>query len=194
MMAERAAERMSETEFLAFTEERDGRWELVDGVAFMMAGAKRVHERIVINAIFLLRGALTGRPCEPFGADTFIRIPGGNYRMPDAGVDCGDAGPDDRYAKEPRLVVEVLSPSTRDFDMYGKLDEYKSVATLWHILLIDPDAPQATLWSRDAAGGWTHQIVVGLDAVLTLPALDLTLPMTELYARVEFAAKPRLVT
>ncbi len=193
-MAEPAAERMSAAHFLSWTERREGRWELVEGVIVAMAGAKRQHDRVVINTLSLLRGQLAGKTCEPFTADTFIRVPGGNYRMPHAGVDCGQAEGDERWAKEPRLVVEVLSPSTRDFDMYGKLDEYKRVPSLWHILLIDPDAPQATLWSRGADGDWTHETSRELEAVIPLPALDLTLPLAELYARVSFQPGPRLVT
>ena len=192
-MAERAAERMTAAAFLAFTAGREERWDLVDGVPQMMAGAKRQHDRIVVNTLGLLAAQLRGRSCEPFTADTFIRIPSGNYRMPDAGVDCGQAAAEDRAAKEPRLVVEVLSPSTRDFDMFGKLDEYKSVETLWHIVLIDPDMPQATAWSRDGAGDWSHRIVLGLEAEIRLAALDLVLPLAELYARIEFPPRPRLV-
>lgn len=193
-MAERAAERMGVDAFLAFTAGREERWELVDGVPQMMAGAKRQHDRIVVNVLGLLVAQLRGRACEPFTADTFIRIPSGNYRMPDAGVDCGQAAAEDRAAREPRLVVEVLSPSTRDFDMFGKLDEYKRVETLWHIVLIDPDTPQATVWSRDAAGHWAYELVIGLEAMIALAALDLVLPLAELYARVEFPPRPRLVT
>ncbi len=191
-MAERAERRMTEAEFLAASEGQDGRWELVDGVVTMMVGVRRRHDRIAVNVVALLGDQLAGRTCEPFTSDTFIRIPGGNYRIPDAGVDCGEPDADDRWAAEPRLVIEILSPSTRTFDMFGKLDEYKSVPSITYILLIDPEAPQVTLWTRAGSGGWGHATIAGLDRVIDLPAVDVTLPLADLYRRVSFA--PRLIT
>ena len=193
MTAERATERMDVDAFLAWSLGKLDRYELLDGAPHMMARAKRRHDRVVTNVLFLLRGQLSGKPCEPFSGDTAVVIPNGNVRLPDAGVDCGQADDEDLKASDPRLVVEVLSPSTRYFDMFGKLDEYKTVPTMAYIVLIDPDAPQATVWSR-AGAEWTFATVRGLDAVISLPALDLTLPLSELYARVAFQPGPRLVT
>jgi Uma2 family endonuclease len=192
-MAEQAVERMGVDQFLAWSLDKADRYELVDGTPHMMARAKRRHDRVVTNVLFLLRGQLSGKTCEPFGADTAVVIPNGNVRLPDAGVDCGQADDDDLKARDPRLVVEVLSPPTRDFDMFGKLDEYKTVPSLTYIVLVDPDAPQATVWSRRGAE-WSFETVRGLEAALSLPALGLVLPLAELYDRVAFQPRPRLVT
>lgn len=83
-----------------------------------MAMATRGHDRIVSNAIVAVGSQLAGTPCEVFTAATAVLTLGSTVRLPDLGVDCGDA---DRRAKDPRLVVEVLSPSVRGFDMYVKL-------------------------------------------------------------------------
>ncbi len=192
-MAERVPERMGVEQFLQWSANQARRHELVDGLPRMMAGAKRRHDRIVTNLIASLSTQLAGKACEAFTADTAVVIPNGNVRLPDAGVDCGQADDDATRAADPKLVVEVLSPSTRDFDMFGKLDEYKSIESLSYILLIDPDAPQATLWSRDRSGGWTHATATGLDAVLDLPSLEIVLPLAALYARVAVPPRPRLV-
>ena len=53
-------------------------------------------------------------------------------------------------AAEPRMVVEVLSPSTRDFDTIEKLAEYKAVGTLGHIVYVEPNAADVIVWSRGA--------------------------------------------
>ena len=190
---ERAIERMSEAAFLRFSEGREERWELSDGIPRMMAGAGRSHDRIVVNVLGLLREQLRLSRCEPFSGDTFIRIPGGNYRMPDAGVDCGAPGSEERWAQEPRLVVEVLSPSTRDFDLFGKVEEYRSVPSLAHILLLEPDQPLATLWSC-SDGAWVMAELAGLERAVDMPVLGLSLPMGDIYSRVVFPARPRLIT
>ena len=193
-MAERAAERMGIEEFMLWAEQREDRYELVDGVPQMMAGAKRRHDRIVMNLVWMLRTQLTGRTCEPFGADTAVVTPNGNVRLPDAGVDCGEADNDERTARDPVLVVEVLSPSTRDVDQRSKLEEYKALPTMQYILLVDPERASATLWSRGAGGVWSDETISGMGATVSLPALDLALPFADLYARVTFPPRPRLVT
>ena len=77
-------------------------------------------------------------------------------RRPDAGVECGPLDDDSHEAGDVRLVAEVLSPSTREFDMFGKLDEYKAIESLDYILLVEPNAPKGVLWSRSPDREWTH--------------------------------------
>ena len=190
-MAERAGERMSEAAFLAFTEGREERWELEDGVPRMMAGAGRAHDRVVVNVLRLLATQLRGGPCEPFSGDMFIRIPGGNYRMPDAGVECGTPAGADRAAQEPRLVVEVLSPSTRAIDLFGKAEEYRLVPSIGHILLIEAEMARVTLRSRER--GWADLVWSSLGDVVEVAGLGVSLPLAEIYERVELPNRPRLV-
>ncbi len=122
-----------------------------------------------------------------------VRIPAGNVRRPDAGIDCGPPDDDATTAAAPLLVLEVLSPSTRDFDMFGKLDEYKTVATLCHIVIVDPDTPQVFHWSRSPNESWRHGLLRGLDAVIRLPEIDGLIDLASLYEGLTFRPLPRLV-
>jgi Uma2 family endonuclease len=88
----------------------------------------------------MLGNQLNGNPCQPFTDESAVRIPNGNTRRPDVGVDCGHFDPDALAVEAPRLVLEVLSPTTSIFGMFDKLDEYKTVPGLARIVLIDPDA------------------------------------------------------
>lgn len=191
-MSERAIPRMSSDEFLEWCQFQDVQYELVDGAPVAMAGAKRAHDRIVVNAIRLLANQLDGQPGQPFTDDTAVRIPNGNRRRPDVGVDCGGFDPDASMVDSPRLVLEVLSPSTRSVDLFDKLDEYKTVASLAHIILIDPDAPRAIHWWRAADQTWEHARHAGLDAEIVLPDLDVRLVLRALYADLTFRPRPRL--
>lgn len=128
-----------------------------------------------------------------FTADVAIRIPNGNVRRPDVGVHCGPFDAAAAYAAAPRLVIEVLSQSTRAFDLARKLEEYKSLESLDYIVLADPDAPDVILWARDADRVWRHSNLNGLEAVIDLPALGATLPLAALYEGLTFRAPPRLV-
>jgi hypothetical protein len=62
---------------------------------------------------------------------------------------------------------------------------FQSIASLRHLLLLAQDEARAEVASRNANGTWTSRFVEGLDGVLDLPALELSLPMRELYEDVE---------
>lgn len=193
-MPERATRRMSADEFLAWHERQEQRFELVDGVPVAMAGARRRHDQVVVNALVALGVHLGTGSCRPFSSDTAVRISAHQVRYPDLGVDCGQFRDDALEADAPRLVVEVLSESTRAFDFVGKLEEYKSVPTLRDIVLVDTDEPKLIHWSRPADGPWAYRLVEGLDAAIEVPDLGIVLPLHALYAGLTFRPRPRLVT
>lgn len=192
-MTERAVTRMSAEEFLEWSLHQELRHELVDGVPVAMAGAKQRHDRIVMNAQGMLYAQLRGKACRNFSADIGVRIPAGNIRRPDAGIDCGAFEGDATTAGAPFLVIEVLSASTREFDMLRKLEEYKTVPSLAHIALVDPDLPQVFHWSRPADENWRYAVLEGLAAAITLPEIDCVLDLASLYEGLTFRSLPRLV-
>lgn len=89
------------------------------------------------------------------------------------------------------MVAEVLSPSTRDFDTFEKVREYKSVASLAYILLVEPNTPEAVIWVRNGEA-WKPERAEGLEAELALPAIGVTLRLSDIYDGLEFPAGPRL--
>ena len=192
-MSDQAVQRMSPDEFLDWCLYQEERYELVDGIPQARTGAKRVHDQVLVNSIGLLFNQMRGHRCRAFSPDTAVRIPAGGIRRPDAGIDCGAFNPTDTWADAPFLVIEILSPSTRTFDLFDKLDEYKSVSSLKHIVLIDPEMPEVRHWFRGADSDWTHRVLTGLDAAIQLPELPVTLDLATLYEGVTFRPKPRLV-
>ncbi|WP_082652597.1 Uma2 family endonuclease [Aureimonas sp. AU12] len=171
-------------EFFHWQTDQPDRYELVDGFPLkMMTGASRRHDTIVVNIIVALGNRLRGRPCQPFTADGAVETRPGQIRRPDVGVDCGPTQPDAMLASEATVIFEVLSPSTRDFDRLRKIAEYKGMAFLRHIVLVEPERAYATLWSRIGQTAWDERVVEGLDAVIALPAIGVDLPMREIYDR-----------
>jgi len=193
LMPAPAARAWTEQEFFSWLERQGSRHELVDGAPRAMVGATQRHDRIVTNVVVALATRLRGGPCRTGTSDTAIRIPGGNIRTPDAAVDCGQFDETARAASAPVLVVDVLSPSTAEFDQTEKLEEYRSVESLRHILVVDPDRPRARLHTRAAKGHWGSVPVVGLEAMVELPALGIAVPMAEAFEGVGFREWPRLV-
>jgi len=191
-MSHAADDRLTEAQFFAWLTLQETRHELVDGQPRARVGATRRHDRIVTNTIIALGTRLRGGRCVLTSPDTAIRIPNGNIRYPDVSVDCGRFFDRDRAADAPALVVEGLSPSTSAFDQSRKLEEYKSVAALRHVLIVDPDQPGIIAHRRGTAG-WDSHFVAGLEAVVEIAALDLALPLAEIYQGLEFRPVPRLV-
>ena len=160
----------------------------------MMAGARNVHDDIVVNLLAELRGQLRGSGCRPFTGDGSIETLPGQIRRPDVGVDCGERDPNGLKAALPRMVAEVLSPTTRDFDSYDKRTEYEQVESLNYIMFVDPNVAYVDVWSRDPDRAWVHHVAEGLDSKVEMPTIGVTLPLADIYEGVVFPPPgPRLV-
>lgn len=179
---------MSADDFLRWREGRSGRWELVGGEPLLaMAGAQQRHDQVTVNTIIALGSKLRGSRCRPWSADIAVKIPGGNVRQPDVTIDCAPVERAALASMAPTVVFEVLSPSTRAFDQTRKLEEYKRVESLQHVVFLDVETPRAAHWVR-GEGGWSFEDLAGLDAVLHLSAVPVELTLAELYEDVTFEA------
>jgi Uma2 family endonuclease len=186
-MAEAKVRTMSVDEFLIWQLDQDERYELVDGVPVplrAMTGASNVHDVILVNCIIELGTRLRGKPCRVASADTALRTSIRGARRPDVTIDCAAPEKNSYEARQPTVVVEVLSPSTRKIDRFTKLEEYRRHPTLRHILLIDPDSITAKLYSRADEGEWSDDDLIGKDATIALTAVEVSLPLGVLYERV----------
>jgi Uma2 family endonuclease len=121
-------------------------------------------------------------------ANTALRTAPRTARRPDVSVDCAPPRADSYEAHRPTVVIEVLSPSTRKIDRFTKLEEYRRHPSLRHILLIDPDAVAAKLYSRPDEGAWSDVDLIGRDAVVDLSAIEVALPLAALYERIDLPA------
>jgi Uma2 family endonuclease len=181
--AKPAYRQMSVEEFLSI--EIEGRAELIDGMFYMMAGGSLDHAIVSGNILASLHAKLRGSGCRPFGPDFGVRTGPASVRLPDASVYCGlsfDA--EQRRAKlagDPKLIVEVFSPSTRSEDEKHKLPEYQALPGLDVILFIDPEAERVRLVERTGPESWTDQwLAKGAD--VPLRALDVTLTAQDIFA------------
>jgi Uma2 family endonuclease len=187
-MAETLPRKMTVDEFFEWQQRQDRNYELVDGVPVLtvkaMTGATVRHDTVTVNAIASLFSKLRGSPCRPRTSDQSVLTFRGT-RRPDISIECGK--PDDRSMStaEPRVVIEILSPSTTRYDRFQKLEEYKLHPAVKVILLVDTEAPRVTVWRRGEAG-WGNHEEKGLDAVIGLPEIGTVLPLSELYLDLSF--------
>lgn len=182
--------KMTEAEYLAFERASPERHEFVDGEIYLMTGGTLPHARITDSVGFALRSRLKGMPCQPISRDLRIKPEGAkNFFYPDVLVYCGKPQlMDDKKdtLTNPTVIFEVLSDSTEQWDRVGKFAQYRLFGTLQEYVLVSQHAPMIEHYRRTPEG-WLLTIHEGLSASLPLPALQLHIPLAEIYDGIDFA-------
>jgi Uma2 family endonuclease len=165
--------------------------EYLDGEVFAMAGGSPTHSALIFNINAILGPQLRGGPCRGFSSDTKVGSDAaGLYSYPDLSVACGEpqfiGGRQDVLAN-PVLIVEVLSPSTELFDRGRKFARYQQIESLTDYVLVAQDEPRIEHFARQPDGRWLLTTATGLEGALALPALGITLSLSEVYDRIDFA-------
>ncbi len=190
---------MSVQEYLAFERESEIRHEYVDGEIFAMSGASRKHNRISWNVVEALGPQLRGGDCEGFVSDMRVRIPATSslprrgtddkFTYPDVVVVCGEAQMEEEEGLEillnPTLIVEVLSPSTEDYDRGRKFAYYRSIPSLQLYLLAAQDRVHVERFERQESGLWVLYETDDPAETLELPAIGASLALEDVYYRVQ---------
>ncbi|MDX2162175.1 MAG: Uma2 family endonuclease [bacterium] len=175
-------------EYHLLAQSPDTKYEFAGGMILSMTGASLRHNRITRNVTVKLSNLLKGHPCEALPSDMRVRTPSGLYAYPDVTVVCGDVQIEVDHGLDtllnPTVIVEVLSPSTADYDSRVKLDHYQTLASLHEYVLIDQAQPHIKTYSRHGEGQWLYTMVNGLDASIALPSIEVTLALADIYAQV----------
>ena len=193
--------------YLALERTEEERHEYLDGCVYAMAGESPDHGRICVNLTRRLAAQLDGSGCEVFSKDLKVRCgplprPGGSlqglFAYPDLVVVCGALHFHDQAQDvllNPRVIVEVLSPSTEAFDRGEKFRRYRTwLPTLADSILVAQDRPLMDHYHRQAEGTWTLRALEGLQAQLHVPSMSCTVALAEVYERIVFAASTDLVS
>lgn len=178
---------MTEEEYLAFERAAEERHEYIDGEIFAMSGASREHSRVALQLGAELVYALRGRKCEVYNGEVRIYLPKSRrYVYPDATVVCGRAEFKDKEFDNllnPRVLVEVLSPSTEDYDRDEKFTHYKTISSLAHYVLVSQNKPFVEVFSRQEDGSWTCVTCEAGDKI-ALPAIECEIEVDQVYANI----------
>lgn len=186
--------RMSDQQYLAWENAFvQGRHEFVDGEVFAMTGTSMNHNEATLNLIGTLRRALVGSPCRAFGMDIKVRVAAANaFFYPDIVVAC-DAQDFSREGpgiiESPKVVIEVASPSTSEYDAMGKFARYRLSPTLMEYVLISADNHDLTVHRKQADGQWVIADA-STPQTLELKSLELSIPFAEIFANVRYLAPP----
>lgn len=165
--ARKAAAFLTADEYLALETRARNKHEYLEGVIYAwqgqvpesMAGGSRAHHRISLNIATTLNTALQGTACAPYMADMRLRVAAAAgrtetaYFYPDLFVHCGTPPPAQATEIEnPKLIIEVLSPSTEEFDRTEKFAVYASIASLEELVFVNSNPPYGIeVYRRDGA-------------------------------------------
>jgi Uma2 family endonuclease len=168
--------KMTVDEYLAWAEDKPGRFELCAGVVYAITPERAGHATVKLAVQTALRAAIrrSGVPCHMLPDGMTVRIDAHTAHEPDALVYCGENLPDSAVeVPNPVIMVEVLSPSTRHVDASAKLAGYFRVRAVRHCLIVDPDQRLVIHHSRAQADMVATRIVHDGRIALDPPGIEL---------------------
>jgi Uma2 family endonuclease len=179
-------------EYIRIESESEERHEFRDGEIVNMSGGSLEHSRICSNIIRELGVRLKGTPCAVFEGNLRLQIARKKlYSYGDATVICGEPiisdveGIGPTYVN-PKLVVEVLSPSTRRFDETKKFEHFQELKSFEEYVLVEQDEARVETRYRHPDGHWGIYHETGIEQAILLRSLSISLPLAEIYAGVRF--------
>ena len=166
------------------------------GEIFAMSGAQPVHDTITTNIIIALGWRFRGKPCQVFSADIRVRVADDLYTYPDASALCGEpkfaaTGKQPPNLLNPRVIFEVLSPSTETWDRGIKFERYRRLETLTDYVLVSPDQMRVEHHQLREDGRWAYDELVEPQETLRLQGIGCEVPLAEIYERVTFIGPAR---
>lgn len=171
--------------FLDWENEQPEKHEFHRGEIFAMVGARRVHAEVLLNIALSLKVQLRGSPCRAYADTVKVQIGDDTILYPDVFVTCDAV--DLRTAlifRSPKIIVEVLSPSTDSYDRGAKFTLYRQIPSLSEYMLVDPDTREVQLFRRNADGLFTVHDLTG-DAEIRLDSIECVLRADEVFEGVE---------
>lgn len=185
-------------EYLALERQSEERHEYLDGLIYAMAGESTEHGIICVNCTGQLYNQLLGTPCQVFSKDIKVRsgpLPlalhstKGLFSFPDLLVVCGGLEFLDEYRDvllNPKVIIEVLSPTTEAFDRGKKFWRYRTyLSSLTDYLMVAQSMPMIDHYVH-RSGEWVLNTVSGLDGTINIASIDCSLRLADVYDRVSF--------
>ena len=188
-------------EFLEIDRATDERYEYIDGEIYQMAGESGEHGDICTNLVSEISFQLKGKDCRARSKDTKVRsgwlspkgkqVMKGMFSYPDVVVICGEPEYHDKrrdIVLNPKVIIEVLSDSTENFDRRDKFTRYQIFnPTLTDYILVSQNKPMVEYFIRQDDESWRIYNYFGLKEAFTIESIKCKLKLSDVYDRVKFS-------
>ncbi len=162
------------------------------GEIFAMSGASIIHNKIFSNIFGDLSFRLKGNKCQTFGSDLRIHIPKNTlYTYPDISIICGEIETtDDKFdtVTNPSVIIEILSASTRDYDIGKKFMLYREIESLKEYILIDSEHLLIIKHIKNPDNSWLMTEYKNMEDSFLISTIDLEMKLEDVYLGVKFAS------
>ena len=194
-MGTRTTPYLTPEEYLAIERQAETRSEYLDGRMFPLGqgfppipGSVFSHSVILGNLVGLIGQQVKPQPQTLCLPSQRVHIPAtGLYTHSDIAVVCGKPLSADDHQDtllNPRLIIEVLSPTTEAYDRGKKFEHYRSIDSFTEYLLVSQSESRVEQFLRQDDNRWLFTETVGLDAILPLPSIQCELSLGETYEKV----------
>lgn len=112
------------------------------------------------------------------------------YTYPDISVFCGNlktSDEDEDTVVQPTVLIEILSPSTRNYDRGEKFMLYRDIPTLKEYVLVDTKSVRVEIFRVNSGGHWELEEYKFLTDQLSLPSIQVSIPLSEIYERTKIS-------
>lgn len=173
-------------EYLELTKTSEIKYEYYKGEIFAMAGASNRHNVLFKNVYGELFSKLKGKSCQPYGSDLRIHIPQNTlYTYPDISIICKDIMDEeskDDSIVDPTVLIEILSPSTKNYDQGEKFQLYKEIPSLKEYILVSSENVNIETFRLTKDRQWISQKYKSLEDTMEIKCLQLSFSLSELYS------------
>jgi Uma2 family endonuclease len=161
--------------------------EYYKGEIFAMAGATKAHNRIVASIIVAIGQYLNGKDCHYYPSDLRVHNPDNTlYTYPDVIIVCGKEEYLDKELDtllNPTVIIEVLSPSTENYDRGTKFKLYRSIPSLKNYILVSSTEYAAEVFTRKDDDEWLLNTTKEKNGQIHISAISYDLLLSEIYAQ-----------
>ena len=172
-------------EYLEMEEAAIEKHEYYQGEIFAMSAPKVPHNIIAGNIFIGLGNKLKGKSCKPFYSDQRIHIEKNTlFTYPDISVICGEVktlNNDDWNVLNPTVIIEVLSPSTKNYDRGGKFKLYREIPTLNEYILVDSESINIEVFRLNDGNHWELEEYNQTAESFRIQSINESLLLSEIY-------------
>ena len=146
-----------------------------------MSGSSKYHNKLERFIANFLESLLIKNRYEVFIEGFKVKTPNGNFFYPDV-IICAN-NPERFFTTEPVLIAEILSETTRKFDLTDKFIQYQRIPTLQYYLCVEPEQQVIFFYFKNEKGEWLAETFTKDESVIDLPALNISFSVKDIYSK-----------